>query len=402
MKKRLEKLLLAKKEQRDALNASMIESESKEERAEIGATLKKLGEEIAELEKMVAEVDEPAGNGAGEGGEGGNGEGGEGGDNNRALNPVATMTMRGTNPVADNKKELEARAKAFAESGKMTIENSEARAVLVSSGKLATPTQVAGINDAVGAKVSSIVDLVKITDATGMGAYKVAYEDTDAEAATQVEGEAYSENDPTYGFVEIKPQTKAVLSYISKQARKQTPLNYQAKVNASALVALRKEAAKIITSAILASDLKYDLAIEALDDKALRKIAFNYGGDESIVGAATLFINKEDLVTLGDVRGSDKKPAYEITPDASNPNTGIIKDGGLSVPYCINSTLPVGKIVYGQAHNFELALFSNYEISVSEDFAFNKGLLAIAGDVELGGDVVVKNGFVVATVGAGA
>ena len=57
-------------------------------------------------------------------------------------------------------------------------------------------------------------------------------------------------------------------------------------------------------------------------------------------------------------------------------------------------------MAYGQANNFELALFSPYEISVSEDFAFNKGLLAIAGDVELGGDVVVKGGFVLAKVGA--
>ena len=46
--------------------------------------------------------------------------------------------------------------------------------------------------------------------------------------------------------------------------------------------------------------------------------------------------------------------------------------------------------------NFELALFSNYEINVSDDFKFNKGLLAIAGDVQLGGDVTVQGGFVVA------
>ena len=394
MKEKLLKLLKAKQEQRDTLNKSMIESDNKEERAAIGDTLKALAEEIADVEKMLAEVDEPAEETPAE----------EASENKndtdeRGMNVMATM--RNAEPKNDNAK-IEARAKAFADSGKMTIENSEARAVLVSSGKLATPTEVGGINDAVGAKVSSIVDLVKITDASGMGAYKVAYEITGAEAAQQTEGEAYNESDMTYDYVEIKPQTEAVISYISKQARKQTPLNYQAKVNESALVALRKRAAKIITDKLVASDLNVALPVEALDDKALRKIAFNYGGDESIVGAATLFINKADLVTLGDVRGSDKKPAYEITPDASNPNTGIIKDGGLSVPYCINSNLPVGKLAYGQAKNFELALFSNYEINVSEDFAINKGLLTIVGDVELGGDVVVKGGFVVATVGAGA
>jgi len=393
MKERLEKLLRAKEEQREALNASMIESENKEERAAIGETLKALRDEITEIETMLAEVDTPAEEASAT-------ETEETNTDERGMNIMATMDMRTGAPVVHENKEIEARAQAFADSGKMTIENGEARAVLVSSGTLATPTEVAGINDAVGARVSSIVDLVKIVDASGMGAYKVAYLDEDATAAKQTEGGAYNESDPTFNFVEIKPQTEAVVSYISKQARKQTPLNYQQKVNESALVALRKRAAKVVTDALLESAITAKLTLTALDDTTLRKIAFNYGGDESIVGAATLFINKADLVTLGDVRGSDKKPAYEITPDASNPNTGIIKDGGLAVPYCINSNLPTGTIVYGQAKNFELALFSNYEVTVSEDHKITSGLLTIVGDVELGGDVTVKNGFVVATIGA--
>lgn len=391
MKKRLEKLLATKKEQRATLNASMIECDNKEERAAIGETLKKLGEEIAEIEGMLADVDEPAGDPAATD---------PNTDDERGMNVMATMQMRDNAPVKTNKEDIEARAKAFAESGRMVIDNADARAVLVSSGTLATPTEVAGINDIVGAKVSSIVDLVKITDASGMGAYKVAYELTEADASTQTEGAEIGESDSTYDYVEIKPQTEAVVSYISKQAKKQSPLNYQGKVNASALVALRKRAAKVITDKLLASDINVALPLTALDENSLRKIAFNYGGNESVVGAATLFLNKADLVTLGDVRGSDKKAVYEITPDTSNPNTGIIKDGGLSVPYCINSNLPVGKLAYGQAHNFELALFSNYEIVVSEDHKITRGLLTIVGDVELGGDVVAKGGFVIASVGA--
>lgn len=387
MKEKLQKMLEAKNEQRKNLNTALIESDSKEERAAIGETLKALAQEISDIEAMLAEVDEPAEETLTE----------ENKDENkgdeRKMNVMETMEMRNE----ENKNEIEARAKAFAESGKMVIDNAEARSVLVSSGTLATPTEVAGIHDAVGAKVSSIVDLVKITDASGMGAYKVAYVDTDATAATQTEGGAYNASEPTFNFVEIAPQTEAVLSYISKQARKQTPLNYQQKVNESALVALRKRAAKIITDKLVASTLNTKVPLSALDEKTLRTVAFNYGGDESIVGAATLFINKTDLVALGDVRGSDKKPVYEITPDASNPNTGIIRDGGLAVPYCINSNLTAGTLAYGQAKCFELALFSNYEINVSEDFAFDKGLLAIRGDVELGGDVTVKGGFVVAT-----
>lgn len=95
MKKKLEKLLKMKREQRAALNKSMIESESKEERAAIGETLAALGEEIAEIEEMLANVDEPAT----EEGEG-EGEGAPATDN-RGFNPVASMQMRTGAPAAN-------------------------------------------------------------------------------------------------------------------------------------------------------------------------------------------------------------------------------------------------------------------------------------------------------------
>ena len=383
MKEKLLEMLNAKKEQRDNLEASMVETEEKEERAVIGETLKTLKKEIADLEALVAEADEPKETEKDE-------------EEGRSMKVIGSMETK-NGKVAEDK---EARAKAFVENGKMTIDNEDARAVLVSSGDLATPTQVSGINDIIGKRVSSIVDLVKVTNAQGMGAYKVAYQVTDAEAGEQAEGEAYKNSEPTFKFATITPTTEAILAYVSKQVRKQTPLNYEAKVNESALIALRKRAAKIVTDKIVASDLNTALPVTAIDEKTLRTIAFNYGGNESIVGAATLFLNKKDLVKFGVVRGtSNKNAVYEITPDASNPNTGVIKDGGLAVPYCIDSNLAEGTLIYGQAQNFELALFSNYEINVSEDFAFDKGLLAIRGDVELGGEVVAKDGFVKVTIG---
>lgn len=388
MKEKLNKLLTDKQEQRNTLQQSLIDCDDKEQRAAIGETLSKLAQEIRDVEEMLEDVDQPAEQeAAGENPDTENTEN----NNERGMNVMATMDMR----KQDDNKQAEARAKQLHESGKYVIDNTEARAVLVSAGKLATPTEVAGINDIMGARVSSIVDMVKIVDASGMGAYKVAYQLTDAAAATTAEGADYNESEPTFDFVEIVPQTETVIGYISKQARKQTPLAYAAKVNESALVGLRRRAAAVITEKLLASALNVKLDAIALDEKFLRKLALSYGGDESVVGAAVLQINKADLIALGDVRGSDKKPVYEITPDASNPNTGIIKDGGLAVTYVINSNL-AGKQVYGQMKNFELALFSNYEINVSDDFKFNKGLLAIAGDVQLGGDVTVQGGFVVA------
>jgi HK97 family phage major capsid protein len=397
MKEKLNKLLTSKTEQRDTLNKTLIDSDDKEERAAIGETLSKLAEEIREIEDMLADVDKPADEGEPAAASADNNT-----DNNneRGMNVMATMDIRTDN---NNGKEAEARAQKLFDSGRLTIDNTEARAVLVSSGKLATPTEVGGINDPVGARVSSIVDMVKIVDASNMGAYKVAYVDSEGFSGSHFgieEGSIIPNSNPEFNFVTIQPVTYAVLSYISKQARKQTPLNYEQKVNEAARIALRRSTAALITNKILESALTDKISVTAIDEKTLRKIALTYGGDESVVGSAVLFINKTDLVALGDVRGSDKKPVYEITPDASNPNTGVIRDGGLAVQYCIDSNLTAGTLAYGQPKCFELAMFSNYDVMVSEDFAFDKGLLAIRGDVELGGDVTVKGGFVVATVSA--
>ncbi len=289
-------------------------------------------------------------------------------------------------------------AETFAKTNRMTIGAEQSRAALISSGKLATPTKVDGINDIVGAKVSSIIDLVNVVNCVGMGTHRIAYVATDAsEADTQVEGQDAANGGATYDFVDIKPESVAVVDYISKQAKKQTSLLYSNKVREQAMIALRKKAAKIVTTALTTSELVTDATGSgtAIGASTLRNIALSYGGDESVVGGAVLFLNKKDLLAFGDVRGSNEKKAlYEIIPDAANPNTGTIKEGGLSVRYCINSNLAQGTMFYGNPSALELDLFSDYEIKVSEDYAIVKLMDTIVGDVELGAGVVAKGGFV--------
>lgn len=311
-----------------------------------------------------------------------------------AGNPVS-----GAQPAQPNAEQRA--AEEFARTRRMTVDAEQSRSVLVSSGTLATPTQVSGINDIPGAKASSIIDLVKVVNCVGMGSHKVAYVDEDAaEAASQVEGEAATVGGAKYGFVNIVPESVAVLDYISKQAKKQTPLLYANKVREQALIALRRKAVAIVTAALNASALVKVVAGEAIGEKTLRTITMNYGGDDSIVGGAHLVLHKNDLLKFGDVRGTnEKKAVYEITPD-ENGNTGTIKDGGLIVRYVINSKLAEGTMFYGNLQNLELDLFSDYEIAVSSDFAFDKLMDAIRGDVELGSDVVAKHGFVKYTTGA--
>lgn len=311
-------------------------------------------------------------------------------------------------PGTANKTQVSAEERAaneFVQTHRMNIGAEQSRAALISSGTLATPTEVSGINDVVGAHVSSIIDLVRVENCVGMGSHKIAYvKQNAAAAANQTEGQAATEGGATYGFVTIMPESVAVVDYISKQTKKQTPLLYSAKVQQQALLALRKKAAAIVTAALQASDLVTTATGSgaAIGEKTLRNIALSYGGDESIVGDAYLVLNKADLLDFGDVRGTnEKKAVYEITPDMANPNTGTIKDAGMIVRYCINSNLPAGTMYYGNMQNLELDLFSDYEINVSADHAIVKLMDTIVGDVEIGADVVVQGGFVKYTTSAG-
>lgn len=316
--------------------------------------------------------------------------------------------------------EAERAAQRLVETRSMTVNTEQTRSVLVSGGKIATPTQVSGINDNPEAKYSSIIDFAKIVNCEGMGTNRVAYVDTDADAAAaQTEGSAATAKEPVFDYVDIKPTSVAVTAQISKQAKKQSPLNYAANVQSQAYIALRKKVAALATAALKASALNATVAATltgtstksgAIDEKTLRNLVLNLGGDEGI-NSGVLFLNKKDLLAFGDVRGTDEKRAvYEITPDTDNPNTGIIRDGGLAVRYCLNSGLTACSgtaqssseatvtMIYGDPQCLEIDLFSDYEIRVSEDFAFTSLMDTIRGDVEAGADVVAKHAFVALTI----
>lgn len=415
MKKFFENLIARKKKQLDDLIARSDASESVEEVRNLGKQIREVQEEIEEaraklaecnasLDNTRAEMGEEEGEEQQNGGEGEEEQPAEEQQRARSFRPgheVRSFDLRGNQPRVNAEK----RAKAFVASGRMSIEAEEARAVLVSSGNIATPTGVSGINDSFD-RVSSIVDMVKVENCVGMGANKVAYEKTGATAVDKAEGAAATESNPDFDFVEITPKTVATLSKVSKEVKRQSPLNYTQKVEKSALNALRKAAAKLITDKIKASALNASVELTAIDEKTLRNVTLNYGGNEAVEGSAVLFLNKLDLIAFGDVRGANEKQAvYEITPDADNPNTGVIKDGGLSVRYCLNSNCSALSaagtaaaavtMFYGIPHCCELDLFSPYEVMLLEERFADEGMLGINGDAQIGADVVVDKGFVV-------
>ena len=401
------------KKRLDEIDKEVEEIKEKNEKSEDEAELKELGDTLAELEaekveleaelkEVEAQIDaldkpkeDPEGNPEGA---------------RSKILVFENKEERGMNKMNEElRKQLEERAVEFKKSGKRSIPVKELRAVTIASGTIATPTEVDPYIRPTFNRVSSIVDLVKKTNAVGMGAYKVAYEVSIGTTNAQTEGQNITESNPTYAFKTITPASYGIISAITNQVMKQSPLDYEGKIVDSAEKSLRVKAASIITNAILSDTLlakPTNLKISAIDDTTLRKIALNYGSDESVYGNAWLFLTKADLIAFGDVRSDTTLQAvYEITPDTDNVNTGTIKDGGLSVRYCLNPNLTAladaetngVSMVYGQPENFELALFSDYEVKVSEDYQFAANMLTIRGTVDLGGAVVKKDGFIAVT-----
>lgn len=308
-------------------------------------------------------------------------------------------------PAVDS--EAQRYADDFVKTNRMTVNVPEMRSVLLSGGTIATPTKVSGINDLPGG-VSSIVDMVTVEDCTGMSADKVALVTADSSASANTEGSAASTSEPTFAYVTISPTTYSLVSYVSNEIRRQSPLNYTEKVRASAVKALRRKAAEVITTAVTDSTYGDEIIASAVTASTLRTIAMTYGADDEVPGNAVLFLNKTDLIAFGDVRGTnEKKAVYEITPDSNNPNTGIIKDGGLSVRYCINpncnaltggtntsTTKTKPTMFYGNPRAIKLDLFGGMEIKASEDYKFAEDLLAVLGKASFGADLVVKGGIV--------
>lgn len=317
--------------------------------------------------------------------------------------------------------EAETRAQQFANNHRMEITSDAAcRSLTLSGGNIAQPTRVSGINPGQNI-VSGIVDMVHVVDADGMGEDSVAYEVSGGQTAAtkKDDGTASAATEPTLKIAKITPTLVTTLSYVSRNIQRTTPLNYQSRVSDSALNALRKKTGGLIVTGNPAAAIPEptgilkaaaiqdgsDLEIDKIDHTTLRKIALNYGGAANVEGGGVLLLNKVDLIAFGDVRGTnEKKAVYEIEFGENSTTTGTIKDGGLSVKFCIVDDLPALTeskttastycMAYGKPLAYQLDLFGPYTVEVSRDYKFAEGLLAVMGEAMIGGNVISENGFI--------
>lgn len=306
--------------------------------------------------------------------------------------------------------------------------------VTLATGTIVEPTGAgSNIRDPLGNMVSSIVDQVYVQDLTGMGSYMEPYVISEIDAnAGKVESLAgtarTTSTDPTFGVSEIRPYELNVTTFVDRNLSRLSPASYYDKIFSMAMRALRRKLAGLIVNGDgEASPVMYGIKtaknkagaaiyasqdISAIDVDTLDTLYFAYGSSEAMGPSARLFLTKQDLKAFGALRGTnEKRRLLEIAPDAGNPNTGTIRDGGVVIPYTIVSDLnsltgaaagaaAIQTMLYGDPLNYELGLFGDYSIRVDESVKAVERMYAILGDVMVGGNLIVDKGFVVAELPA--
>lgn len=291
----------------------------------------------------------------------------------------------------------------------------------LASGPIVTP-QGGGsdIHDGFAGQVSSLIDQVNAVSLPGLSSWEEPYVVSDMAAndgnpATNA-GTARPATDPTFAKAKLIAHEASVTSFVDRNISILSPADYAARVQTMALRALRRKVNALIANGDGQSSPEVfgvwnakntaGAAIFAalsdvtkIDENTLNSLVFGYGGDEMVGGNARLLLTKTNLKAFGALRGTNEKQRlYKITRDTANPNTGTIEDGGMIVPYTICSAIGDTRLAYGDPVNYMLALFGDYTIRVDESVKAVERMVAILGDVMVGGNLTVDKGFSVATL----
>ena len=296
----------------------------------------------------------------------------------------------------------------------------------LATGSLVQPTGAGSeIRDPLGNVVSSIVDQVLVTDMSGMAGYMEPYVISElganaGEVATLAGTARATGTDPTFGVAEIKPYEINTTSYVDRNISNLSPANYYAKIQGMAMRAMRRKLAGLIVNGDGSSSSPVFFGMKTAKNKAggnifatvevsgvdvnlLDTLYFAYGSGDAMGANARLLLTKEDLKAIGALRGAnEKRRLFEIIPDAGNPNTGTIRDGGLVVPYTIVSDLTslsngsgdALTMGYGDPMNFEVGLFGDFTVRVDESVKAVERMHTILGDAMVGGNLIVDKGMV--------
>ena len=286
------------------------------------------------------------------------------------------------------------------------------------SGNIVAPTGGStNINDGFNAQVSSLIDQVRVETFEGLNAWEESYlksmpTATKGKPAT-VAGTTRSDSAAAWRKAKLIAHEVQTTAFVDRNISRLSPAAYAAKAQIYALKSLRKEINNMIVNGdgtttpevfglINAKNTNAEAifdtsGVTAINEDTLRSMVFGYGGDEEVSANARMVLNKLQLEALGKLKigTGDNRPLYDITQQG---NTGTIKSGGLIVPYTISSAVAANKLIYADPMAYLLALFGSYTIRVDESVKSVERMIAILGDVLVGGNLTVDKGALVADI----
>ncbi len=296
----------------------------------------------------------------------------------------------------------------------------QVRSVTVSSDKLLVPKKYSNSITEAFQSVSGVIGRVHTLPLNGGESYSVPFEKSKGEGDYTDEGGNYTDVDLDTDYVETGRAKITAYSEITEEAIKLPNVDYASLVERNVRTAiLKKLGAQLIVGQGGANQIKgiynadtkilptstgtADIELSEIDADTLNTLVFSYGGDESIEDEAEIVLTKKDVEAFAKVKTTDGKFVYNVTRNGQRGTIGY-KDGGLSIPYTINSacnslsssstTVGTYTMVYGSFSDYELPMFSNLVIKKSEDYKFKQGMTAYKGSVIVGGTVKRYRGFV--------
>lgn len=343
----------------------------------------------------------------------------------RNIKPSNAKEIEKTNKEerkVETEKIIEERAKDLKEGKaiKIAFDNTEQRSVTVSGGTILVPKKYKNeISESFNA-VSGIVDMLNTVPLNGGESYSVAFEKGYGEGDYTTEGGEYKDIDVDTDYVDTGRAKITSYIEVTKEVKKLPAAAYLALISKRVTSSIKKKiGAQAIVGAgttntikgIYNADTKVmptdddtsDIELAEIDADTLNEITFAYGGNEDVEAPQTLILSKEDLKAFAKVKTTDGKFVYSLTKNGAR-GTISYKDGGLAVPFVINSACnsisnkktTAGKytMIYGSLMDFELPVFSDLEVQESTDYQFKKGMICYRADAIVGGTVSKYNGFV--------
>jgi HK97 family phage major capsid protein len=292
----------------------------------------------------------------------------------------------------------------------------EFRAVTIGASNLVTQAKYSNILIPKFNEVSGVIDVVNAIPMNGGESYTQGFEIQSGTGDYTAETDSYVTADPTFGYVAIQKAKITAYSELTDEAKKLPNVDYQSRVGANMVIAIRKKlAAQIMLGGGTNNQLTgifnaptnvmpvalVDIPMSVIDETTLDLIVFSYGGDENVEGGQYLILNKKDLAAFAAVRATTGQKLYNIT---LNGNVGTISsDNSYAVNFIVNSNCPAMSdptvpantycMAYGSPAAYELPVFSQIEVMESIDFKFQTGQLAFRSSIWSGGNVVKYRGF---------